>query len=213
MCKLHVAHRLGFIHNFLGNYLSSLVYWTKKDIALGIVRENITQHSLIDKDCMGFVRKITLFVWLSPFLYVSSSCQIREENVHGFQDLKQNKILQTNVVYICFSKHNKICVSQQNNLMFDRSGFFAAASFMSFQQCEFNFGARPFKFPPKHISFESFNDHGSLSENEKVILPRWVSIWLSQIEFQCVSVSKTCRTGIRVVLSLEITKCSNTKYI
>ena len=37
-----------------------------------------------------------------------------------------------------------------------RSGFFPAASFMSFQQCEFNFGWRPFKHPPS-TTFSSFN--------------------------------------------------------
>lgn len=37
-----------------------------------------------------------------------------------------------------------------------RSGFFPAASFMSFQQCEFNFGWRPFKHPPSS-PFNSFN--------------------------------------------------------
>ncbi|ESO85848.1 hypothetical protein LOTGIDRAFT_130506 [Lottia gigantea] len=52
-----------------------------------------------------------------------------------------------------------------------RTGFFAAASFMSFQQCEFNFGAKPFKYPPK-FKFEKFNDKGTLTEEEKVILPR-----------------------------------------
>ncbi|XP_025114560.1 RING finger and SPRY domain-containing protein 1-like [Pomacea canaliculata] len=52
-----------------------------------------------------------------------------------------------------------------------RSGFFAAASFMSFQQCEFNFGAKPFKFPPP-ICFRTFNLHGRLTDEERIILPR-----------------------------------------
>ncbi|XP_035230318.1 RING finger and SPRY domain-containing protein 1-like, partial [Stegodyphus dumicola] len=51
-----------------------------------------------------------------------------------------------------------------------RSGFFAAASFMSFQQCEFNFGRTPFRFPP-NVSFQSFNSCATLSEEEKIILP------------------------------------------
>ena len=53
-----------------------------------------------------------------------------------------------------------------------RSGFFAAASFMSFQQCEFNFGRTPFKFPPKNIKFQSFNEKAQLNDSEKVILPK-----------------------------------------
>ena len=65
--------------------------------------------------------------------------------------------------------------------MFDNTssrggGFFAAASFMSFQQCEFNFGAKPFLFCPRKegnpIKFQSFNEHAKLDEDEKIILPR-----------------------------------------
>jgi hypothetical protein len=44
-----------------------------------------------------------------------------------------------------------------------RSGFFPAASFMSFQQCEFNFGWRPYRFPPDH-PFSSFNEVPGTSE-------------------------------------------------
>ncbi|GAB1293489.1 RING finger and SPRY domain-containing protein 1 [Apodemus speciosus] len=50
------------------------------------------------------------------------------------------------------------------------SGFFAAASFMSYQQCEFNFGARPFKYPPS-MKFSTFNDYAFLTAEEKIILP------------------------------------------
>lgn len=59
-----------------------------------------------------------------------------------------------------------------------REGFFAAASFMSYQQCYFNFGAKPFRYPPKDIEFKSFNDHGKLSEEDKVILPRHMKLEL-----------------------------------
>uniref|UniRef100_A0A452GX62 Uncharacterized protein n=1 Tax=Gopherus agassizii TaxID=38772 RepID=A0A452GX62_9SAUR len=51
------------------------------------------------------------------------------------------------------------------------SGFFAAASFMSYQQCEFNFGAKPFKYLPS-IKFSTFNDYAFLTAEEKIILPR-----------------------------------------
>lgn len=53
-----------------------------------------------------------------------------------------------------------------------RSGFFAAASFMSFQQCQFNFGSKPFKYPPTDRRYQSFNDHATLNPEDKVILPR-----------------------------------------
>ena len=51
------------------------------------------------------------------------------------------------------------------------SGFFPAASFMSFQQCEFNFGWRPYRYPPER-EFKSFNDVCELSDEERKILPR-----------------------------------------
>uniref|UniRef100_A0A672TE87 Ring finger and SPRY domain containing 1 n=1 Tax=Strigops habroptila TaxID=2489341 RepID=A0A672TE87_STRHB len=51
------------------------------------------------------------------------------------------------------------------------SGFFAAASFMSYQQCEFNFGAKPFKYPPS-MKFSTFNDYAFLTAEEKIVLPR-----------------------------------------
>ncbi|KAF5890831.1 RING finger and SPRY domain-containing protein 1, partial [Clarias magur] len=50
------------------------------------------------------------------------------------------------------------------------SGFFAAASFMSYQQCEFNFGAKPFRHPPS-VKFSTFNEFASLASDEKIILP------------------------------------------
>ncbi|KAF8786093.1 RING finger and SPRY domain-containing [Argiope bruennichi] len=57
-----------------------------------------------------------------------------------------------------------------------KSGFFAAASFMSFQQCEFNFGRMPFKFPPANINFQCFNNCATLSDEEKIILPRHIRL-------------------------------------
>lgn len=55
-----------------------------------------------------------------------------------------------------------------------KEGFFAAASFMSFQQCRFNFGAAPFKHPPKNRPFRNFNDNASLKPQDKVVLPRHI---------------------------------------
>uniref|UniRef100_A0A0K0CU82 SPRY domain-containing protein n=1 Tax=Angiostrongylus cantonensis TaxID=6313 RepID=A0A0K0CU82_ANGCA len=61
-------------------------------------------------------------------------------------------------------------------------GVFAAASFMSFQQCRFNFGAEPFKYPPD-ISFKSFNDGGAtLTVEQKTIFPRRRRLELLQKE-------------------------------
>ncbi|XP_043242330.1 RING finger and SPRY domain-containing protein 1-like [Amphibalanus amphitrite] len=56
------------------------------------------------------------------------------------------------------------------------SGFFAAASFMSFQQCRFNFGRDPFRFPPTDRPFKTFNEFGTLSEEERIVLPRQIRL-------------------------------------
>ncbi|XP_030059591.1 RING finger and SPRY domain-containing protein 1 isoform X2 [Microcaecilia unicolor] len=69
------------------------------------------------------------------------------------------------------------------------SGFFAAASFMSYQQCEFNFGAKPFKYPPA-IKFSTFNDYAFLTPDEKVILPRHRRLAL----LKQVSIQENCCT-------------------
>ncbi|KOX73499.1 RING finger and SPRY domain-containing protein 1 [Melipona quadrifasciata] len=60
-----------------------------------------------------------------------------------------------------------------------QSGFFAAASFMSFQQCLFNFGNVPFKYPPTDREYQKFNDHATLKPEDKVVLPR--HIYLDQL--------------------------------
>ena len=44
---------------------------------------------------------------------------------------------------------------------------------MSFQQCRFNFGRDPFRFPPADRPFRTFNEFGSLSEEERIVLPRY----------------------------------------
>jgi len=68
--------------------------------------------------------------------------------------------------------HNGKVIKSSNHIFGTKSsGFFAAASFMSFQQCLFNFGSTTFKFPPKR-KFQAFNDQGHLDPEEKVILPR-----------------------------------------
>ena len=96
----------------------------------------------------------------------------------------------------------------------NESGFFAAASFMSFQQCRsethliddyignllstyyevpsdmfgsnrFNFGSRPFKFPPADTEFRSFNSEGSLSDEQRMILPRHMRLQLQVSSRNC----------------------------
>ncbi|CAG2115811.1 unnamed protein product [Medioppia subpectinata] len=46
---------------------------------------------------------------------------------------------------------------------------------MSYQQCLFNFGRTPFKFPP-FSAFETFNSKGYLSDSDKIILPKHIKL-------------------------------------
>jgi hypothetical protein len=50
---------------------------------------------------------------------------------------------------------------------------------MSYQHCRFNFGSIPFRYPPKTVkSFKTFNEYGHLSDNEKLILPKYKKLEL-----------------------------------
>ena len=71
---------------------------------------------------------------------------------------------------------NGRCLSPLHRLFSNgiSDGYFAAASFMSYQHCRFNFGLTPFRYPPQTVSsFKTFNDHGYLSDQEKLILPKY----------------------------------------
>lgn len=83
---------------------------------------------------------------------------------------------------LIFSLNGNCLLPNKELFTHAKSGFFAAASFMSYQQCSFNFGAKPFRFPPHKIAFKKFNDYGHLSSDEKVILPRHMKMALLQKE-------------------------------
>ncbi|XP_041375315.1 RING finger and SPRY domain-containing protein 1-like [Gigantopelta aegis] len=86
-----------------------------------------------------------------------------------------------------------------------RNGFFAAASFMSFQQCRFNFGSDPFKFPPD-VKFKNFNDYGSLTDDERVILPRQQKLDLLK---QVTVKEDSCTLCFDKQANIELEPCSH----
>ncbi|XP_056382201.1 RING finger and SPRY domain-containing protein 1 isoform X2 [Hyla sarda] len=89
------------------------------------------------------------------------------------------------------------------------SGFFAAASFMSYQQCEFNFGAKPFKYPPAN-KFSTFNEYAVLAPEEKVILPRHRRLAL----LKQVSIRENCCTlCCDEVADTELKPCGHSKMV
>ncbi|CAF0745618.1 unnamed protein product [Rotaria sp. Silwood1] len=70
----------------------------------------------------------------------------------------------------------KLFTSTSNSIT---DGYFAAASFMSYQHCRFNFGSKPFCYPPTTVkSFKTFNEYGYLSDNDKLILPKYKKLEL-----------------------------------
>ncbi|XP_018571066.1 RING finger and SPRY domain-containing protein 1 [Anoplophora glabripennis] len=89
-----------------------------------------------------------------------------------------------------------------------KSGFFAAASFMSFQQCRFNFGAEPFKYPPK-VAYSTFNEHGTLRPEEKVVLPR--HILLSQLRQQKIG-EDSCTLCYDQKASVRLIPCEHSGF-
>ncbi|XP_043286740.1 RING finger and SPRY domain-containing protein 1-like [Venturia canescens] len=83
-------------------------------------------------------------------------------------------LLDLNKLEIIFSI-NGVCLKPCVQVFVSaKTGFFAAASFMSFQQCLFNFGNVPFKHPPTDREFKKFNDYATLNDEDKVVLPRHI---------------------------------------
>lgn len=87
-----------------------------------------------------------------------------------------------------------------------RSGFFAAASFMSFQQCKFNFGSEPFKFPPSDRNFKCFNDYARMDEEDKKVLPRHIR--LEQLRRLSVR-EDSCTLCFDQFASVQLTPCGH----
>ncbi|XP_050423830.1 RING finger and SPRY domain-containing protein 1-like [Adelges cooleyi] len=71
-----------------------------------------------------------------------------------------------------FYLNGQIVASNDKIFQYAKSEFFAAASFMTFQQSRFNFGGKPFKYPPKGIIFSVMNEHGQLDDKQRTILPK-----------------------------------------
>ncbi|CAH1973169.1 unnamed protein product [Acanthoscelides obtectus] len=89
-----------------------------------------------------------------------------------------------------------------------KSGFFAAASFMSFQQCRFNFGAEPFKYPPK-MNYSTFNDCADLKSEDKVVLPR--HIFLNQLREQNIG-EDSCTLCYDQKASIRLIPCEHSGF-
>ncbi|CAG9833701.1 unnamed protein product [Diabrotica balteata] len=89
-----------------------------------------------------------------------------------------------------------------------KSGFFAAASFMSFQQCRFNFGAEPFEHPP-NVAYSTFNECGSLRPEDKIVLPR--HIFLNQLREQNIG-EDSCTLCYDQKASIRLLPCEHSGF-
>ena len=83
---------------------------------------------------------------------------------------------------LVFSLNGSELAPEKEIFNFAKSGFYAAASFMSFQQCVFNFGAKPFAYPPdvrRRPNVKGLIHASCLFGNEtntpKYILPRYAT--------------------------------------
>lgn len=100
------------------------------------------------------------------------------------------QVFKTVIFFICYECSNKIITS-----VIFRSGFFAAASFMSFQQCLFNFGYKSFKYPTTDWEFQKFNDYTTLKP-EEIILPRHILFKIMLLYYKITSMCLTYITCI-----------------
>lgn len=92
-----------------------------------------------------------------------------------------------------------------------KTGFFAAASFMSFQQCRFNFGTEPFRYPPAveagEAPFQTFNAIGEIGDKE--IRPR--HLYLEQLRKSSIK-ENSCTICFDRVASVRIEPCLHSGY-
>jgi hypothetical protein len=88
--------------------------------------------------------------------------------------------------------------------------YFAAASFMSYQHCRFNFGSTPFRYPPTTVkSFKIFNDYGHLSDNDKLILPKYKKLEL----LRSIKISEQdCILCVDLPANISLKPCEHTGF-
>ncbi|XP_074025971.1 RING finger and SPRY domain-containing protein 1 [Leptinotarsa decemlineata] len=109
---------------------------------------------------------------------------------------------------IIFSVNGVCLPSCMHVFTMAKSGFFAAASFMSFQQCRFNFGAQPFKYPPT-MAYSTFNEYGSLRPEDKIVLPR--HILLNQLREQNIG-EDSCTLCYDQKASIRLLPCEHSGF-
>jgi hypothetical protein len=76
-------------------------------------------------------------------------------------------LIDCNSKMVIFYLNDKLVACSKEVFTCAPDGLYAAASLMSFQQCRFNFGSEPFRYPPIGKQFETFEQNGKLTEEQK----------------------------------------------
>ncbi|XP_003747264.1 RING finger and SPRY domain-containing protein 1 [Galendromus occidentalis] len=87
------------------------------------------------------------------------------------------------------------------------AGFFAAASFMTYQQCRFNFGSREFVYRPTDRKFKCFNECGSLNEESARIIPNHMKLRRGSL-----GVTNACSICVDSEASTRLEPCGHSGF-
>ncbi|XP_018496481.1 RING finger and SPRY domain-containing protein 1 [Galendromus occidentalis] len=87
------------------------------------------------------------------------------------------------------------------------SGFFAAASFMTYQQCRFNFGLHELVYPPVDRKYQCFNQCAELSPENARVIPRHVKLRRSSI-----GVANACSICVDFEATIQLKPCDHSGF-
>lgn len=76
-------------------------------------------------------------------------------------------LIDFNAKLVYFFLNEKLVACNKEVFACSPDGLYAAASLMSFQQCRFNFGSKPFRHPPIGKQFETFEKNAKLSDDQR----------------------------------------------
>lgn len=105
-------------------------------------------------------------------LWTDAGCLPRKQSCKCWQpgDIV-GSLLDLDKKVVTFTLNGKAVPTFEKSPILNGACYFPAASFMAFQQCEFNFGHKPFRYPPPDGT-KALNEHGKLTDEEKKVLPR-----------------------------------------
>ncbi|UXI19010.1 60S ribosomal protein L3 [Sarcoptes scabiei] len=106
-------------------------------------------------------------------------------------------------------------IAEKLGLTFSSGPYYAACSLMSYQQCYFNFGQEPFKFPPKKILFKDFDSESksdsnrSQCEEEFKIIPMHVKLRSCSKSFSFINKRNLCNICYDRSSNIRLKPCNH----